>query len=187
MLTRVSHGLGLSEHELRQMAVRRAKERRGGVTGGAKMASESAVQRTPVSSALAKKDSQVLELAIRFPEYILKLGEAGVLDALSTDRAKIFWRLLEQYGQEALVYLDERQKSFWGRVLTLDAGDGRGAQDEAEARWLHVVHHIIEPARVNRRGQELTEAIRQAYERGDQAEVARLSKSLSDLVGEKSE
>ena len=185
MLTRLSHGLGLGEHELRQMAVRRARERRGGA--GKAEASAAGPQRTPVPSALAKKDAQVLELAIRFPEYIPKLGRAGVLGALSTDRARVFWRLLEQYGKEALIYLDERQKSFWGRAVMLDPGDGRDAAAEAEARWRHVAEHIIEPARVNRRGEELTEAIRQAYEQGDQAEVARLSKSLSDLVGEKSE
>lgn len=63
---------------------------------------------------LCARDTQIMILAIRYPERLETLREIGADLALTTDRARNFWSLLEEYGpEEACYHLDEKQKRFW--------------------------------------------------------------------------
>lgn len=65
---------------------------------------------------LCERDTQIILYATRYPERLEDLRMLGADLALSTERARIFWSLIEQYGPEEVVYhLDERQKLFWQR------------------------------------------------------------------------
>ena len=109
LLTRLAQGLGLGEHELRALAAGRAGGGKGKTPGaaGANM------------SALAKKDAEFLEFAIRAPAYIKEMERLGMSANLNTDRAKAFFNVLAAHpGQDVLPYLDERQKSYWGQCAS---------------------------------------------------------------------
>jgi DNA primase len=180
MLTRLAQGLGLGEHELRNLAVsrgRRDRARQAGKDGGGNGSSPKKAAR-PVP-AEAKKDAQILEFAIRCPAYIQEMERQNVFDSLATERARAFWRVLAQFGgMEALPYLDERQKSFFGQCASKDPL----TEAEALAWWTDITAHA-ENSRAENRKRELVEAMRQASQAGNAAEVTRLSQALSELVG----
>ena len=173
MLTRLAHGLGIGEHELRKLAVSRVKARPGG-------SGQSAPAKARPVSAEAKKDGEVLEFAIRCPSYIPEMERVNIFETLATDRARAFWRLLAQFGQyDVLPYLDERQKSFWGQCASKEPL----SEEEAKSWWEDITAHA-QRARADGRKRELIEAMRRAQDAGDAHEIIRLSQALSDLVGE---
>jgi DNA primase len=177
MLTRLAHGLGLGEHELRNLNATRTASRPGG-RSGAQGTTGRVAKAQPLSNE-AKKDAQVLEFAIRSPAHIPELERIGVFETLATDRARAFWRLLAQFGQyDVLPYLDERQKSFWGQCASKEPLSG----EEANSWWEDITAHATRE-RADGRKRELIEAMRTAQDAGDTAEVTRLSQALSELVG----
>ena len=177
MLTRLAHGLGLGEHELRNLNATRAASRTDARSGP--QAGGRASGKAQPLSAEAKKDAQVLEFAIRCPGYIPELERIGVFETLATDRARAFWRLLAQFGQyDVLPYLDERQKSFWGQCASKEPL----SEEEAKGWWEDITAHASRE-RADGRKRELIEAMRVAQDAGDSAEVTRLSQALSELVG----
>lgn len=173
MLTRLAHGLGIGEHELRKLAVTRAKGRASREGAG------SAPAKAKPMSADAKKDAQVLEFAIRCPSYIPEMERVNVFESLATDRARAFWRLLAQFGQyDVLPYLDERQKSFWGQCASKEPL----SDEEAKGWWEDITAHAGR-VRAEERRRELIEAMRLAREQGDSEEEKRLMAAFSELVG----
>lgn len=179
MLTRLAQGLGLGEHELRNLAASRGKrdrarqEENGGGDGAAPK------NKARPLSAEAKKDAQILEFAIRCPAYIPEMERHDISGTLATDRARAFWRVLAQFGgMEALPYLDERQKSFFGQCASKDPL----TESEALNWWTDITAHAANTRAENMK-RELVEAMRQASQAGDAAEVTRLSQALSELVG----
>ncbi|WP_243359396.1 DNA primase [Fundidesulfovibrio terrae] len=173
MLTRLAHGLGVGEHELRSLAATRAKGHSGF------RAASPAPSRAKPASIEAKKDAQVLEFAIRCPGYIPELEKVNIFETLATERARAFWRLLARFGQyDVLPYLDERQKSFWGQCASKDPL----SEDEARSWWEDITAHA---GRVwaDGRKRELIEAMRLAREQGDSVEEKRLMAAFSELVG----
>jgi DNA primase len=201
MLTRMAHGLGLGEHELRKLAAARAA-RGGGSSraagsgsqgqggergssgtdwpaGSAGQAQRTASARARPMTAEAKKDAEILEFAIRCPSSMPELERLNVFETLATGRARAFWRLLAQFGQyDVLPYLDERQKSFYGQCASKPSLSG-----EESANWLQDITDHVRRVLGEGRRRELIEAMRRAQDAGDAAEVTRLSQMLSDLVG----
>jgi len=178
MLTRLAHGLGIGEHELRNLASRRA----GGRNKAGQGAETGQGERKPAPAAMsaeAKKDSQVLEFAIRCPDYIPEMERLNVFETLATERARAFWRLLARFGQyDVLPYLDERQKRFWGQCASKDPL----SEEEARHWWEDITAHA-QRVRAEERRRELIEAMRVARERGDSGEEKRLMAAFSELVG----
>lgn len=170
MLTRLAHGLGVGEYELRNLAASRAKGHQP---------SQTAAPKPKPMSAAAKQDAQVLEFAIRCPSYIPEMERLDVFETLATDRARAFWRLLARFGQyDVLPYLDERQKSFWGHCASKDPL----SEEEAKSWWEDITAHAGR-VRAEGRKRELIEAMRSARERGDSGEEKRLMAAFSELVG----
>ncbi|WP_243439481.1 DNA primase [Fundidesulfovibrio soli] len=170
MLTRLAHGLGLGEHELRGLHATRP------AAGKRREAPEQPAK--PMSSE-AKKDAQVLEFAIRSPAHIPELERMNIFETLATDRARAFWRLLSRYGQyDVLPYLDDKQKSFWGQC----ASKPPLSEEEARGWWEDISAHG-QRVRVEERKRGLIESMRDARDRGDFEEEKRLMAALSDLVG----
>jgi len=175
MLTRLAQGLGIGEHELRNLAASRAS-RKGG-QGGSGSSGRGAGGRP--MSAEAKKDAEVLEFAIRCPSYIPEMERLNIFETLATGRARAFWRLLAQFGQyDVLPYLDEKQKSFWGQCASKEPL----SEEEARSWWEDITAHASR-AWAEGRKRELLEAMRRAQDAGDTAEITRLSQALSELVG----
>jgi len=204
MLTRMAHGLGLGEHELRNLAAARAgknaRSGQSGQVGGSGGSAQSDGQgrawaegqsgppgqarRTvyakarPMSSE-AKKDAQILEFAIRCPSYIPELERLNIFETLATERARAFWRLLARFGQyDVLPYLDERQKSFYGQC----ASKAAFSEEEVTNWWEDITAHVQRMLAGGRR-RELIDAMRLARDRGDSIEEKRLLTALRDLGG----
>ncbi|GFK92255.1 DNA primase [Fundidesulfovibrio magnetotacticus] len=186
MLTRLAHGLGVGEHELRNLAARRgARPRQGREQGGEqgrggegpKGAPAGGKERAP--SVEARADAQVLEFAIRCPDFLPEMERFGVFETLATQRARAFWRLLARYGQsDVLPYLDERQKRFWGLCASKDP-----LPEEEARRWWEDITAHADKVRAEERRRELIEAMRVARDRGDSEEEKRLMAAFSELVG----
>lgn len=63
---------------------------------------------------LCERDTQILVFLVRYPERLADLREIGADMALATERAKKYWKLIEEHGpDEAVYYLDDKQKAFW--------------------------------------------------------------------------
>lgn len=63
---------------------------------------------------LCDRDTQIMLFAVRYPERLEDLRELGADLALTTQRSRRLWDLIEAYGPEEVIYhLDEKQKSFW--------------------------------------------------------------------------
>ena len=173
MLTRLAQGLGLGEHELRGLAVSRAR------SGRQPAAAKSGGGLAKAMSAEAKKDAQILEFAIRCPAYVPQMEALDVFNTLATQRARAFWRLLVQFeGSQVLPYLDERQKSFWGQCASKES-----LTEQEAARWLEDITNHASQTMAEERKRELIDAMRLARETGDADGEKRLMASFSELVG----
>lgn len=99
--SRIAGRLGISESALRE----NLREKQSGP------------QKTTCRSQsrdLCGHDTQILMLAVRYPEQLEELRQLGADLALASPRAQEFWSLIEQYGpNEACYHLDEEQKRFW--------------------------------------------------------------------------
>lgn len=174
LMTRMAQGLGVGEHELRNLAASRAARGSGGQAQAGK-----SPRRPAAMSAEAKKDAQILEFAIRCPARIGELERMGIFETLATGRARAFWRLLAQFGQyDVLPYLDEKQKSFWGQCASKPS-----LSEEEEAGWWQDITAHASRVQAEARKRELIEAMRSARDRGDSAEEKRLMAAFSELVG----
>ncbi len=194
LLTKLAHGLSLAEHELRQLVAgrqgRQVAGRQAGSAGSAGQEGQagagqavgqrsSGAGRPPkAASGPAKKDAEVLEFAIRAPGYIPALEGLNVFTVLATDRARAFWKLLAQFGQyDVLPYLDERQKSFWGKCASKQA-----LTDQEAANWFEDITAHVARSGYEGRKRGLIEAMRDARDRGDGQEEQRLASALNDLL-----
>lgn len=69
---------------------------------------------TATSGDLCERDTQIMLFLVRYPEKLETLREMGADMALTTERARSLWELIEEYGPEEVVYhLDDKQRSFW--------------------------------------------------------------------------
>lgn len=99
--THIARNLGISESMLRESV----KER-----------SSLSKQRRYESDSkdLCARDTQIIMLLTRYPERMEDLRDLGADLALTTERARNFWALVEQHGPEQVQYhLDEKQRKFW--------------------------------------------------------------------------
>lgn len=188
LLTKLAHGLNLAEHELRQLAAGRqgrvgaGQAGSGGQTGaggrGGQAGIRNAARPARALSGPAKNDAEFLEFAIRCPAYIPALEGLKIFDVLATDRARAFWKLLARFGQyDVLPYLDERQKSFWGKCASKPA-----LTDQDAAGWWEGIRTHVCGAQLDTRKHDLIEAMRQAKDRGDVEEHERLYAALNALI-----
>lgn len=98
-ITLLAQGLGISESVFREAP---PPIRKSGSHGES------------VTRDLCDRDTQIMVFLVRYPEEIGHLKEIGADVALSTERARKFWALIERYGESEVIYhLDEKQKKFW--------------------------------------------------------------------------
>jgi len=71
---------------------------------------------------LCDRDTQIMLFAVRYPDRLDDLRSLGADLALTSQRSRAFWDLIEKYGPEEVVYhLDEKQKQFWLSQRSPDA------------------------------------------------------------------
>lgn len=96
--SRLAQKLGISESEFRSNLLPQAG------------------RRTPTENKalLCDRDTQIMVFAVRYPERLEDLRNIGADLALTQQRSREFWDLIERYGPEEVIYhLDERQRKFW--------------------------------------------------------------------------
>lgn len=98
-ITALAQGLGISENVFRDMPQRIAP---------------ACISTEPATRDLCDRDTQIMLFLVRYPDRIAHLREIGADVALSTERARKLWALIERYGESDVIYhLDEKQKKFW--------------------------------------------------------------------------
>ncbi|MDR2851129.1 MAG: DNA primase [Desulfovibrio sp.] len=103
-ITQLAAHLQLSETVLREGAVawRRAQK-----TAGKKQKTE------PAQTRQNMRDRQIMMYAIRYPGRLTDLRRLGADMALQSPIAKHLWDKIEEHGEEAVRYFDERETNFW--------------------------------------------------------------------------
>jgi len=166
-LPRLAEGLRISEQELRQALDK----------GG----QGAAHPRKPTRqvAAPAQRDRELLRFAVCCPEYTQTLKDLDMEASLRTERGKVFWRKILNYGVDrVLPYLDEGEKRFFVECQ-LKAKDS----EEASLIWKDI-RSILMREKSKRERKELYEALAQAERSGDQGEVARILRAIQDLRGD---
>lgn len=79
------------------------------------------VARHSPTANLLERDTQIMLFAVRYPERLGELREIGADLALTSQRSRIFWQIIEEHGADAVYYLDERQKAFWQKQRSPEA------------------------------------------------------------------
>jgi len=172
-IPRVAGGLGVAEAELRQGLV--AAKSRVGKAGPAR---PTAGKRSGELS-LTARDAQLLSFAVRCPDYVPGLAEAGLAEELSSPAAREFFAKLAGGGPDELATrFDAAQSAFWTRAQLEPAL----AEEEAAAVF-DEIRFFLHEARENDRRRSLMEAVRRAQERGAGEEALALLGELQALSG----
>jgi len=172
-IPRVAGGLGLAEAELRQgLATARNRPSK---TAPAQPSTGSRGGRL----AWTAREGEMLAFAIRCPDYVPALAEAGLAEGLTSRDAKEFFAKLAGGGpDEVATRLDAAQSAFWTRVQL------EPALPEAEAAAVfEEMRTFLHEARENDRRRSLMEAVRRAQERGASEEALALLGELTALSG----
>lgn len=77
-------------------------------------AQRSYVPKCEDNTEICSRDAQILIFAVRYPERLDDLRELGADLALTRPNSRMYWKLLETYDPEEVVYyLNDAQKRFW--------------------------------------------------------------------------
>jgi DNA primase len=163
-LPRLAEGLRISEIELRQSLNEPGEQNKGLATNLAR-------------SSPGQRDRELLEFAVKHPEYLDRLQGLGLEDVLSTQRGRQFWKKLIHYGEGAVLpYLDQGEKQFF-----VHSRMRKAEHDDPERVFEDICHFVAQTRRVKDR-KTLQEALSQAQIKGDLHEQARLLEHYSNLV-----
>lgn len=169
-IPRVASGLGLAERELRHSLGQAAS--RGRRQPAAAPPRPRALHFTP-------RDAEILAFAIRRPDYLPALLEAGTATILAADAARDFFaRLADRDQGELETRLDTAQAAFWAKAQLEPA-----ESDEQAAAIFDGICDFLQESRANDRRHALAEAVRRAQEQGAYEEVLRLLGELQALSG----
>jgi len=172
-IPRVASGLGLAEIELRRSIA--APSRR---PGGAAAAGAQAAPRSQVLE-LSPRDAQLLSFAVRRPDYLAGLAEAGLVEHLGNASAREFFSKLVGNGpDEPASRFGEAEMAFWTKAQLEPALD-----DQEAATFFEEIRVFLHDARITDRRGAVMEAIRRAQQRGDNEEALRLLGELQALSG----
>jgi DNA primase len=169
-LSRVSASLAIPEQDLRRGV-------EGSAPAGGRVRPDSRSQRGPVTGT-ALRDKELLEFAIRHPQYLQELSGKEFGQALSTERARAFWeKLLREGAQGALLVMDENERSFYIRCQVHEK-EG----ESPETRFAEICA-FLDRFRIRSSKAELRSRLQAAQMAGDEAEVMRLLGELKESLG----
>ncbi len=165
-IPKLADGLGLAETELRRHLGGRKTPARGPEA---------------VPAGLGKKgklDRQLLEFAVRNPNFIRELAERGLDRALSTDFALLFWKkLVANSDADVLPVLNEQEKNFWAECRVKESGDR-----EDPERTGREIFEYLEGLSLKDKEKENINALREAQRSGDEAGVLRLLQERQEMI-----
>ncbi len=121
MATKLASGLGINEAELRLGVVtqkRHQSQNNSTQQHGNAQNSQTFERKSPTKT----RDAQILTVAARYPHRLTDLEEMGVDLLLESPQAHAFWEKLQRYSaEEILLYLTDREKTFWVQCRSADA------------------------------------------------------------------
>ncbi len=163
-LPRFAKGLGISEAELREALESREKE------------NEKTQQDNLHASGSAQRDRELLQFAIRYPEYLSNLKEYDIRTALDTQRGKKLWDKLHYYDyNEISPYLDEGEKQFFVQSYI------KQEEKDPEVIWRDIKDFLIQH-KYRQKKQSILQSLREAEREGNQKEVNKLLQEYSNIL-----
>jgi len=163
-LPRFAKGLNISEAELRESLDSKVKEQ------------EKTQKEDLHVSGTAQRDRELLQFAIRYPEYLNILRNYDIKSALGTSKGKRLWDKLEQYNyKEISPYLDEGEKQFFVQSYIKED------EKDPEVIWRDIKDFLIKH-RYRRRKKAVLESLKKAEQQGDQQEVTNLLQEYSNIL-----
>lgn len=160
-ISRLTHGLGLDEREIR--AGLRAKGM--AATGG-----EPSRRRGASAPATVKKDAlerEVMKYLVRYPHHLPVLRDAGALLLLSEGWATALWEKMESCApgfdpDTVLRRLDDKEKEFWGQFRVMQAPPKEHQQEELADICARIAERCSE-----KQASACMQAMRQGGDKGD--------------------
>lgn len=166
-ITRLAGGLGLNEAELRESVAERASAR------------AAAPAKKPVLRGPSTRDREIMTFAVRYPQCLVQLQEAGADLALGTEWARTLWAKIERYGADEVVqHLSEREKTFWIRCRT-----GEVPPLDNEEGELAAVRRMLADMHLKAQGASCMAALRQMGGVSDPAADMELLRALQETLG----
>jgi DNA primase len=166
---RLSAGLGIPEADLRRGVDETAPV-------GVRKDREPRTARGPVSGT-ALRDKELLEFAIRHPQYLQELAGRDLGQALTTNRARALWEKLSQGAQSALLAMDDDERTFFIRCQMLEQ-EG----EIPEVRFAEICE-FLDRFRIRSSKAELRSRLQTAQMAGNEGEVMRILGELKGSVG----
>lgn len=163
-LPRIAKGLQLSEAELRQALSEPRVQRE-----------RKEMARALQSSSPGARDRELLRFALCYPQYIPRLRDYGLEDALRTERGRAFWSKLVRHGhsEDILQLLDEGEKRFY-----VQSKFNPAYNVDPEQVWADL-QAFLSHVRKEREQKSLQQSLSMAQQRGDTQEVFRLLEQFS--------
>jgi DNA primase len=169
-IPRLSAGLGIPEPELRRGVGERTSS--SGQTGRELRSTPGPVTGT------ALRDKELLEFAIRYPQYLQELIGRDFGQALTTARARALWEKLSRAGARgALLVMDDDERTFFIRCQMLEK------EGECPEERFTELCDFLDRFRIKTSNAELRTRLQTAQLSGNDAEVLRLLTELKGSLG----
>ncbi len=163
-LPRFAQGLRIAESELREAVDSREKEQ------------EKTQKENLYTSGSAQRDRELLQFAIRYPQYLPKLQEKDLRSALDTSRGKRLWDKLQYYDyKEISPYLDEGEKQFFVQSYI------KQDEQDPEIIWRDIQDFLIKYKHREKK-QSILKSLQKAEREGNQKEVNHLLQEYSNIL-----
>jgi DNA primase len=126
----------------------------------------------------ALRDKELLEFAIRYPQYLQELIGRDFGQALTTARARALWEKLARAGaRDALLVMDDDERTFFIRCQMLEK------EGECPEERFTELCDFLDRFRIKTSNAELRTRLQTAQLSGDDAEVMRLLTELKGSLG----
>jgi len=133
------------------------------------------VQRPVLAASL---EERVLQFIVRYPHHIFTLEQYGGAELLRSAWAESLWNAISAYGNDAVEYLEGKEKVFWIKHRIVDADAMQKEQEE-----LNDVCMFLERSRRQQQGQSLVAAMRHITEGGEQDAEMDFLLALKESLG----
>lgn len=188
-VSRIASGLGLDEIELRQLvAPKKAVQARADSSfsqrgkrdksGNWRKRQENTQGSAPRPVLAASLEERVLQFVVRYPHHIPTLEQYGGIELLQSLWAESLWNKISAYGNDAVEYLEGKEKVFWIKHRIVDAVAMQKEQEE-----LNDVCMFLERTRRQQQGQSLVAAMRHITEGGEQDAEMDFLLALKESLG----
>lgn len=123
------------------------------------------------------RDVQIMMYAVRYPERLADLRALGADLALQSANARQFWDIIEEWGEAAPHYLNERQKAFWYK----ERGPDKAPLDNGD-KELESLRRNLDTYYASTQNSSVFAALRENMGRGDFAADLDYLRALRDSL-----